>query len=261
MALINCTKCGHLVSDKARICPNCGCLRDDETTVIAPPFGYSPRPAAPSAAPSVQPVHQPQPKNGGSKALIWLLSIVIIFILGFLAFLFISNNQEKEQLEQKKALAIKKKKIAEKEKQRAEEEKRLADKQLQAEKARLEQEKQARIKAEKQHLVVQVRQKAMNNRSAESGSYYISGTLNGDDVDFNIYVDDNGSVSGSFTNYTIGAGFDVAGTMTANSLSFYSLNNSVTWKFKANRTSGNIFSGTCSSSNITYSMYLNVEHQ
>ena len=90
---------------------------------------------------------------------------------------------------------------------------------------------------------------------------FISGTLNGDDVDFNIYVDDNGSVSGSFTNYTIGAGFDVAGTMTANSLSFYSLNNSVTWKFKANRTSGNNFSGTCSSSNITYSMYLNVEHQ
>lgn len=25
MALIKCTECGHMVSDKASMCPNCGC--------------------------------------------------------------------------------------------------------------------------------------------------------------------------------------------------------------------------------------------
>ena len=32
MALIKCTECGHVVSDRAPMCPNCGCpTRDEET--------------------------------------------------------------------------------------------------------------------------------------------------------------------------------------------------------------------------------------
>ena len=30
MALIKCTECGHDVSDKASVCPNCGCPIEKE---------------------------------------------------------------------------------------------------------------------------------------------------------------------------------------------------------------------------------------
>ena len=31
MALIKCTECGHEVSDKALMCPNCGCLLEKKS--------------------------------------------------------------------------------------------------------------------------------------------------------------------------------------------------------------------------------------
>ncbi len=33
MALIKCEECGHMISDKAGSCPNCGCPREDEEAV------------------------------------------------------------------------------------------------------------------------------------------------------------------------------------------------------------------------------------
>ena len=129
MALINCTKCGHLVSDKAfRICPNCGCLRDDETTVIAPPFGYS----LSCQHPSADHLFNLYISYSQRMVVVKRLSAPLYRDYIHIKLLSLSFHQQQSgkgaNLEQKKALAIKKKKIAEKEKQRAEEEKRLADK-------------------------------------------------------------------------------------------------------------------------------------
>ena len=227
----------------------------EEATVITPQFGNSSRQDYPSQAPYSYPPYQQAPKRGVNKTVIGLLSGLIVLLLGFLVFLFINNSEKEKQLEQEKAVAIQQKneaerKKAEAEKQRLEEEKRLAEAQRQAE-----------IEAEAQRQAEIERHKALANSYAASGPYYISGTLNGDDVDFDIYVYDDGSVSGSFTNYSMGTGWDVAGTMKANSFSFYSVNNSVNWRFNASRSSGNSFSGTCSNGKITYSMYLDVERQ
>ncbi len=91
-----------------------------------------------------------------------------------------------------------------------------------------------------------------------SGSYGISGTLNGDDVYFDVYVDSRGNASGSFSNYTMGVSWGVAGTMKKNSFSFYSVGNSVNWKFNCKRSSGNNFTGSCKNGRTRYSMYVTV---
>ena len=57
MALIKCTECGHMISDKATKCPNCGCPTQDNLT-----HGFE------SAKKS---------KNG----LIWLISILSLSVL------------------------------------------------------------------------------------------------------------------------------------------------------------------------------------
>lgn len=56
MALINCSECGHQVSDKATACPNCGCPIE---TQLPPPI---PEPEEPQQAQTTPP--QPTPQIG-----------------------------------------------------------------------------------------------------------------------------------------------------------------------------------------------------
>lgn len=56
MALINCSECGHQVSDKATACPNCGCPIE---TQLPPPI---PEPEKPQQAQTTPP--QPTPQIG-----------------------------------------------------------------------------------------------------------------------------------------------------------------------------------------------------
>lgn len=189
-----------------------------------------------------------------NKVIIILLSAIVLLLIGFLGVIIYNNNESEKRAEQAKVEAQKAQEQAEK-LQKKQEQERLKAQQL------ADEQRQAEIEAEAQRKAQAERQKAMAQQAAVSGPYYISGTLNGDDVDFDIYVYDDGSVSGTFTNYSMGTGWDVGGTMKANSFSFYSIGNSVNWKFNATRSSGSSFTGTCSSGKISYKMYLNVSRQ
>lgn len=80
MALINCSECGHQVSDKATACPNCGCPIE---TQLPPPI---PEPEKPQQAQTTPP--QPTPQigifdNGPSGKSRGVAALFAFFLGGF----------------------------------------------------------------------------------------------------------------------------------------------------------------------------------
>ncbi len=85
--------------------------------------------------------------------------------------------------------------------------------------------------------------------------YAISGRLNGDYVEFDIWTDAYGNASGSFYNYTMNTGWGVSGKMYQNRFSFVGKK----WHFNASRVRNtNQFSGKCTQGRVSYVMYLTV---
>ena len=72
MALIKCTECGHMISDKATKCPKCGC----PTTKGSQPHIYQ-------ETPQVQPSYY-NDKNGGSsrKWLYGIIGVLVALLIG-----------------------------------------------------------------------------------------------------------------------------------------------------------------------------------
>ena len=61
MALIKCSKCGHVVSDKASFCPNCGCPIEHVVTTVEEQLEENP------------------PKK---KGWIWALIVALLCLIG-----------------------------------------------------------------------------------------------------------------------------------------------------------------------------------
>lgn len=64
MALIKCTKCGHIISDKATKCPKCGCPTTKGTESHIP-----------QEKPQVQPVYYEEEEGGRPRK--WLYGIMV----------------------------------------------------------------------------------------------------------------------------------------------------------------------------------------
>ena len=103
MALIKCTECGNMVSDKADRCPHCGCpisiiLGETEKAPEKPPQSPAPAPeaAVPSAKPPVPetPAVNPEPQAAHDKKVqqgfIFAMCLVVLCIIGVMA---TSTNQ------------------------------------------------------------------------------------------------------------------------------------------------------------------------
>lgn len=98
MALIKCTECGNMVSDKADRCPHCGCpvsviLSESAKAPGKPP--QSPAPAPEAATPAVKPpvpetpAVNPEPQAAHDKKVqqgfIFAMCLVVLCIIGVMA--------------------------------------------------------------------------------------------------------------------------------------------------------------------------------
>ena len=68
MALIKCTNCGHMISDKATKCPKCGCPTTKGTESHIP-----------QEKPQVQPVYYEEEEGGRSRK--WLYGIIVLLVV------------------------------------------------------------------------------------------------------------------------------------------------------------------------------------
>lgn len=71
MALIKCTECGHAMSDKASVCPNCGCPTTREEEKYVSPV-----------VPQVRPVSYEGNEGGKSKTLYVIIGILATLLIG-----------------------------------------------------------------------------------------------------------------------------------------------------------------------------------
>jgi len=198
---------------------------------------YGPQQAySPAGYPPQTPYNAPQKKNTG--VIIGLLAGVVV-LLGVIMFLILSNDKDTNTASQQAQTPA------------TNVQPPVADK---PQPVVTTPETQAKTETPAQEEIKPVEKK---NTKAAPGSYFIDGTLNGDYVTFDIYVDGSGNASGSFYNHTIDVGWDVYGSMDKNSFSFSS-NYTTNFKFKANRKSGNRFTGTCKSKSVRYTMDLTV---
>ncbi len=76
MALINCSECGHQVSDKAKTCPSCGCPIE---TQLPPPI---PEPSQPQATPPTSPTQQIGVFDNGPSGKCRGVAALFAFFLG-----------------------------------------------------------------------------------------------------------------------------------------------------------------------------------
>ena len=98
MALIKCTECGNMISDKADRCPHCGCpvsviLSESAKAPGKPP--QSPAPASEAATPAVKPpvpetpAVNPEPQAAHDKKVqqgfIFAMCLVVLCIIGVVA--------------------------------------------------------------------------------------------------------------------------------------------------------------------------------
>jgi len=89
MALINCPKCNREISEKARVCPGCGCaLREPASDPPKPEVVHSPKGgdhAAPCPACGKQNGSKPQTKSFSISGAVggFLLGAVLGFVLWF----------------------------------------------------------------------------------------------------------------------------------------------------------------------------------
>lgn len=93
MALIKCTECGNMVSDKADRCPHCGCpvsiiLDESADTPEKPPVkepAQRPAPAPEASAPAVNPEPQAAHDKKVQQGFIFAMCLVVLCIIGVVA--------------------------------------------------------------------------------------------------------------------------------------------------------------------------------
>ena len=98
MALIKCTECGNMVSDKADRCPHCGCpvsiiLDESADTPEKPPVkdpAQRPAPVPEASAPAVAPETQAAHDKKVQTGFIFTMCLVVLCIIGVVA---TSSNQ------------------------------------------------------------------------------------------------------------------------------------------------------------------------
>ena len=86
MALIKCTECGNMVSDKADRCPHCGCpvsiiLGESEKAAEKPP-AQEPAPAPKASAPAVNPVEQAKEEEAVQHRFAITMCLVTLCLIG-----------------------------------------------------------------------------------------------------------------------------------------------------------------------------------
>lgn len=93
MALIKCTECGNMVSDKADRCPHCGCpvsvilsetARAPENPPVQEP-AQRPAPAPKASAPAVDPEPQAAHDKKVQQGFIFAMCLVVLCIIGVMA--------------------------------------------------------------------------------------------------------------------------------------------------------------------------------
>ena len=93
MALIKCTECGNMVSDKADRCPHCGCpvsiiLGESEKAPekpLAEEPAQRPAPAPKASAPAVDPEPQAAHDKKVQQGFIFAMCLVVLCIIGVVA--------------------------------------------------------------------------------------------------------------------------------------------------------------------------------
>ncbi len=93
MALIKCTECGNMVSDKADRCPHCGCpvpiiLGESEKAPekpLAEEPAQSPAPPLKASAPAVNPEPQAAHDKKVQQGFIFAMCLVVLCIIGVVA--------------------------------------------------------------------------------------------------------------------------------------------------------------------------------
>ena len=93
MALIKCTECGNMVSDKADRCPHCGCpvsvilsetAKAPENQPVQEP-AQRPTPATEASAPAVDPEPQAAHDKKVQQGFIFAMCLVVLCIIGVMA--------------------------------------------------------------------------------------------------------------------------------------------------------------------------------
>ena len=97
MALIKCSGCGHMVSDKAKACPHCG------TPVETNGDPVNANPENPNTTPEAPVVHYVKPERNNNTMLIALIVMGVVALLGICGWLWYDNQQKRAELERQLA--------------------------------------------------------------------------------------------------------------------------------------------------------------
>ena len=90
MALIKCTKCGHMISDKAKKCPKCGCPTTKEEE-------------KPVHIEEAQPLYDEEDNGGSShKWLYVIIALLLVILAGGSYYYFYYNHQKQEAEDREK---------------------------------------------------------------------------------------------------------------------------------------------------------------
>lgn len=92
MALVKCSECGHLVSDRAEACPNCGAPVELSTGMI-------PTPDVDASTPVDQDIIIGEPRHKSNMGLVIAAVLVLLAIIGSGAWLWHDNQQKRMNLE------------------------------------------------------------------------------------------------------------------------------------------------------------------
>lgn len=96
MALVKCKKCGHMISDRTKFCPHCGCpkefsIKEESSTTEDTPISEETY-ANNKTATTTQDIEEYDiEKNTGNGVLLRIVGVITIVALIFAAFLFDIN--------------------------------------------------------------------------------------------------------------------------------------------------------------------------
>ncbi len=86
MALIKCTECGNMVSDKAEKCPHCGCpvsiILSETEKAAEKPSAQEPAPVPEASAPAVDPAEQAKEEEAVQHRFAITMCLVTLCIIG-----------------------------------------------------------------------------------------------------------------------------------------------------------------------------------
>ena len=97
MALIKCTKCGHMISDKATKCPKCGCPTNIESAA-------SQNAGNNNQQISQQPVYHNKGNGGNNNKWLYAIIALLLVVLAGGGYYFYNQNKQKEEDFQQKLI-------------------------------------------------------------------------------------------------------------------------------------------------------------